>query len=156
MAEEHPNILFCTDFSDDANFAFFHALDQSRRNSANLHILHTILSPDAYSGPMVDHYQQEFDLLDEDLKREKVKEQAILALRLQYEPQVKPLAGYIFVVRFGSPDVEIIRYADENNIQMIVMGVVGKHSDNKGKLLKTAANVSRYAHCQVVTIGVSR
>lgn len=156
LNSEYKNILFCTDFSDDANFAFLHAIDQCKRYDASLHLMHIIISPDSYAGPLIDTDSIGLNINDPKEKRKKLEEQAAMALRLQYEPQMKELDNYIYVVRFGSPDVQIINYADENDINMIVLGVVGKLGSHKGRILKTAANVSRYANCQVVTIGVSK
>jgi nucleotide-binding universal stress UspA family protein len=156
LDSEYRNILFCTDFSDDANFAFTHALDQCKRYHSVLHLMHVALSPEAYAGPVVDPGSYNLDVGDEILKQKMVEDQARLALRLNYEPQMKNIIQYVFAVRFGSPDVQIINYARENNIDMIVLGVVGQMGDHKGRMLKTAANVSKYAPCRIVTIGVSK
>jgi hypothetical protein len=40
------NILFCTDFSEHANTAFDHAMDQARKYKATLHIFHAIMPSD--------------------------------------------------------------------------------------------------------------
>jgi len=153
---EYKNILFCSDFSDDANFAFLHAIDQCKRFNAKLHLMHIIISPDSYIGPLIDTGSMALNINDPKEKRSKLEEQAVLALRLQYEPQMRELDSYVYVIRFGSPDIQIINYANENDIQMIVLGVVGKLGSHKGRMLKTAANVSKYANCQVVTIGISK
>lgn len=150
------HILFCSDFSDDAHFAFSHAVYQCKTHQAKLHVMHVALSPDTYSGPMIEPVGQEGELPDEPKKIQKVTEQIRLALQLQYEPGLKEVGNYAFIVRYGSPDVEIIRYAQENEINMIVMGVVGRAGSHRGRLLRTAANVSKYSDCQVVTIGRSK
>jgi CheY-like chemotaxis protein/nucleotide-binding universal stress UspA family protein len=155
MNNRCENILFCSDFSDDANFAFSHAAYECKKYRAGLHIMHVILSPASYSGPAATMSLPELDHLDEESKKKKIEEQALLALKRHYEPKLLDSGIFAFAVRFGSPDVEIIKYATENNIQMIVLGVVGKPSAHRGRMLKTAANVAKYANCQVVTIGRS-
>jgi CheY-like chemotaxis protein len=149
------NILFCSDFSDDANFAFSHAAYECKKYRAGLHIMHVILSPASYTGPAANVSLPGLDQLDEASQKKKIEEQALLALKRHYEPKLLNSSGFFFAVRFGSPDVEIIRYAAENNIQMIVLGVVGRPAVHRGRMLKTAANVAKYANCQVVTIGRS-
>ena len=60
--------------------------------------------------------------------------------------------NYSFAVESGSPYVEIVRYAKKNDIDVIVMGAVGKYELNRMEFGSTAANVSRHAHCNVITI----
>ncbi|MDX9788217.1 MAG: response regulator [Desulfobacterales bacterium] len=149
------NILFCSDFSDDADFAFSHAAYECKKYGARLHVMHVILSPASYSGPAANMSLPGLDHLDEASKKKKIEEQALLALKRHYEPRILDSIAFVFAVRFGSPDVQIINYATENDIGMIVLGVVGKPSAHRGRMLKTAANVAKYANCQVVTIGRS-
>jgi nucleotide-binding universal stress UspA family protein len=156
MDQEYEDILFCTDFSDDANFAFLHAVDMCRKYDARLHLMHVVISLNAHSENSAN-----YDALDPDTpKVNHLKEQIVdkikSRLKRQYEARLSEIKGYQFAVRFGSADAQTIQYARENNIEMIVLGVVGRAGIHKGKMLKTAANVSRYAHCEVVTIGVSR
>ena len=53
---EYKNILFCTDFSEDANIAFLHALDLARKHDAKLHILHIPHSSYSYCRHIVDEH----------------------------------------------------------------------------------------------------
>ena len=53
---EYKNILFCTDFSEDAQIAFMHAFDLARKHKAKLHILHVAHSAYRYSRHIVDEY----------------------------------------------------------------------------------------------------
>ncbi|MDM8537140.1 universal stress protein [Desulfobacterales bacterium HSG17] len=153
---KYKRILFCSDFSEDANFAFQHAVDFCLKHKAELRILYIIKSLKHYSGPMIDFNLPDFESWNDDTKREKIVEQALASLRLNYEPHLKKVENYVFAIRFGSPDVEILNYARENDIWIIVLGVVGQTGGTKGRILKTAANVSKYAPCQVVTIGTSK
>jgi nucleotide-binding universal stress UspA family protein len=85
--------------------------------------------------------------LDEEFKR-RAKE----ALKEAYENKLGDFDNYQFVVKSGSPDVEIIRYAKENAVDMIVMGVLGKAEQDRMAHGSTVANVSKYAHCHVIAI----
>lgn len=150
---EYKNILFCTDFSDDANIAFLHALDLARRHHARLHILHVPHSPFTYSRNVVDEHvpaekaQEGQAFLDEEILREAEKN-----LRAAYESKLGDWKDSVFVVRGGSPHVEIIRYARHNNIDVIVMGALGKSPADREMHGSTVANVSKYAHCQVMAV----
>ena len=58
----------------------------------------------------------------------------------------------MYVTKSGSPDVEIIRYAKRNEIDVIVMGALGKSEQDRIVHGSTVSNVSKYAHCHVVAI----
>ena len=60
---------------------------------------------------------------------------------------------HTFVVKVGSPDVEIIKYADENQADLIILGTAGRNEKQRLTNTKTAANVSKFANCQIITIG---
>ncbi len=62
------------------------------------------------------------------------------------------IPGHEFVVKIGSPDVEVIRYAKQNHIDMIVMGALGIPHKERATRIRTAANVSKFAPCQVIVI----
>ena len=59
---------------------------------------------------------------------------------------------YQFIVKSGSPDVEIIRYAKKNDIDVIVMGALGKSEQDRIVHGSTVENVSKFAHCHVIAI----
>lgn len=55
-------------------------------------------------------------------------------------------------VRSGNPAQEIIRYAKENNIDMIVIGTAGHSGVEHIMFGSTAETVVRGAHCSVLTV----
>lgn len=150
---EYTNILFCTDFSEDANIAFLHALKLAARFGARLHIIHVPHSPFVYAKNIVDEHilegkseegQAFFD--------QEIVDEAQIKLRREYEGRMGDFRSHTFVVACGSPEIEIIRYARKNNIDLIVMGALGKADVNKLEHGSTLASVSRYAHCHVMAI----
>ncbi len=151
------NILFCTDFSEHANTAFDHAMDQARKYKAKLHIFQVIMPSDpcGYSivakKPPPDNANGDANgsaETDEDLAQ-----QAIGALKLKYlELLNDSIPDYEFIVKIGSPDVEVIDYATRNNIDMIILGALGVPEKDRTTRVRTAANVSKYAPCEVVVI----
>lgn len=149
---EYKNILFCTDFSEDANIAFFHALDLAKRHNARLHILHVPHSSYSYCKHIVDEHVPEGSPGGEAFYGEEIEEKAREVLREEYEKRLGDYGDYSFVVKSGSPDIEIIRYAKKNDIDVIVMGALGKSELDRIVHGSTVANVSKYAHCHVIAI----
>jgi universal stress protein A len=147
------NILFCTDFSEHANTAFDHAMDQAKKYNAKLHLFHVIMPADpcGYSKRIksTDPAESSGSAESED----DLIQQAIGALKLKYSEFLNDsIRGYEFVVKMGSPDVEVVRYAKQNQIDMIIMGALGIPEKDRATRIRTAANVSKFAPCQVVVI----
>ncbi|MFC1535100.1 universal stress protein [Thermodesulfobacteriota bacterium] len=149
---QYKNILFCTDFSEDANIAFQHALELARKYNARLHILHIPHSSYTYLRQVVDEHVSEEAESGEAFYNEKIEQKAKEALQEAYEKRFDDFQDYIFVVKNGAPDVEIIRYARKNDIDVIVMGALGKSERDRIEHGSTVANVSKYAHCHVIAI----
>ena len=149
---KYKKILYCTDFSEDANIAFLHALDLAKKYNASLHILHIPHSSYAYLRHVVNEHVPEGSEGGEAFFDEKIMKTAEDALRKAYEKRLGDFKDYIFVVKNGSPDIEIIRYAKKNEIDVIVMGALGKSEQDRMVHGSTVENVSKYAHCHVIAI----
>jgi universal stress protein A len=149
---KYKNILFCTDFSEDADIAFLHALDLAKKYNAKLHILHVPHSSYSYYKHIVDEHIPEGAPGGEAFYDKEVEERAGKALKDAYAKKLGDFKNYQFVIRCGSPDVEIIRYAKKNGIDVIVMGALGKSELDRIEHGSTVANVSKYAHCHVIAI----
>lgn len=150
---ESRNILFCTDFSEHANTAFDHAVDQAKKYEAKLHIFHVIMPSDPCGYSIVDEKPPPDSADDSADSDENLAQQAIGALKLKYLEQLNDsIPDYEFVVKIGSPDVEVIDYATRNNIDMIILGALGIPEKDRATRVRTAANVSKYAPCEVVVI----
>lgn len=149
---EYQNVLFCTDFSEDANIAFLHALDLAQKHHAMLHILHIPHSSYTYVRHIVDEHIPEGSKGGEAFFDEEIVKRAEEALEKEYGKRLGDFKNYRFVVRNGSPDIEIIRYAKKNKIDVIVMGALGKSEIDRIEHGSTVANVSKYAHCHVIAI----
>jgi nucleotide-binding universal stress UspA family protein len=145
----YKNILYCTDFSDDADIAFTHALDLAQRHGAKLYLLHIIHSP----------YQIRRDIVDEYVSKDttggltqEVLDEARNDLETRYVPRMGDLKGYELVALGGIPFVEIIRFAKKKDIDIIVMGAQGKSDIDRQSFGSTVENVARRAHCHVAAI----
>ncbi|MFZ2448039.1 MAG: universal stress protein [Syntrophobacteraceae bacterium] len=148
---DYKNILYCTDFSEDANIAFLHALNLARKYNAKLHILHVPHSSFQYARNVVDEDIPEGQGKDgQAFFDQGIMDEAQINLRTAYLDRLGDFKAYEFVIACGAPDIEIIRYAKRNDIDLIVMGALGKSDfEDRGK---TVASVSRYAHCHVMAI----
>ena len=149
---EYKNILFCTDFSEDAHIAFLHALDMAKKHGARLHILHIPHSSYSYMRHVVDEHVPEGSPDKESFFNEKVEAKALEAMNKEYGDRLSGFSNYVMVVKVGSPDIEIIRYAKKNAIDVIVMGALGRSEQDRIEHGSTVANVSKYAHCHVIAI----
>lgn len=154
---EYQNILLCTDYSKDAEAAFIHAFDQANKYGAKLHILNVIPSINPCGLQIFKKTMSKSDAKKESDKiDESYRLQELGALKKVYHNRVGPSIGHEFIIKVGSPDVEIIKYSGKNNIDMIILGTIGHHENKRRTFVRTAENVSKYANCQVITIGSSK
>ena len=150
---ENRNILICTDFSKHAETAFNHAMDQAKKYRAKLHVFHVIMPSDPRgnsnsknsAAPGTSHELEETE--------KNLIQQTIGALKQKYMDRIKyNIKEYEFLVKIGTPDVEIVQYAKEQNIDVIILGALGIPEKDRATRIRTAANVSKFAPCQVIVI----
>ena len=147
---QYSNILYCSDFSEESEMAFHHAVDFCQRYDARLHIIHVLHSEYKYMRHIVDEYVsagKTEQAADEDLMQ-----QAEADLKSRYGDRLENCSQVDFCVRVGVPFVEIVRYARENKVDFIVMGASGSSELNKQTFGSTVENVARRAHCHVMAI----
>jgi len=151
---KYQNILFCTDYSKDAEVAFIHAFDQANKYEAKLHILN-VMVPVNPCGLQI--FNKPLSKAESKKASDKIDEhyrlQELGGLKKVYHKRCRDIIDYEFIVKVGSPDVEILKYSEENDIDMIILGTAGRHETKRVTYIRTAANVSKYADCQVITIG---
>jgi len=147
---QYSNILYCSDFSEEAEMAFHHAVDFCQRYGATLHMLHVLHSGYKYMRHVVDEYVDENK--EEQVADEKLIEQAEADLKSRYGDRLEACKQVVFAVRVGVPFVEIVRYARENKVDFIVMGASGSSELDKQTFGSTVENVARRAHCHVMAI----
>lgn len=137
-------ILFCTDFSENANLAFSYAIDAARRRPGSvLYLLHIIPEPDAQFWKT---YLYEIDGLDEKAKRdidERIKE--------SYLPRVPEGMDLRVEFRIGKDHAEILDFARKNKIDLIVLGREGHGSSLRRTFFgDVAEKVTAKADCAVL------
>lgn len=149
---KYKNVLFCTDLSEDANIAFRHALDLAKRHNARLHVFHVPHSSYVYCRHFVNEHTPEDAPEGEAIYSEEIKQRAEQAIKDTYGKELTDYPDHVVIVKSGAPDVEIVRYAKKNDIDVIVMGALGKSEQDRIEHGSTVANVSKYAHCHVIAI----
>ena len=150
---EYKNILICTDFSEHANTALVHAVDWAKKDNAKLHIFNVIMPDDPCGNSTVEKTAESDDSGDAAPNGGDIIQQTIGALKLKYKDSLRAyLKDFEFVVKIGTPDVEIIKYAKQNEIDMIILGALGIPEKDRATRVRTAANVSKFAPCEVVVV----
>jgi nucleotide-binding universal stress UspA family protein len=139
------NILFCTDFSQNADFAFDYAIDiAKRRPGSTLHLLHVIPEPEAQFWQT---YLYEVDGLDEKARKDMADK-----IDKTYRSSLPEGIELHTTTRIGQPDAEILKMAGEINADLLVIGRQG--SSSWGTLLfgNVTENIARHANCAVLII----
>ena len=118
---KYKKVLFCTDFSDNADYAFDFAYGIAKRDGGILYILHVI--------PYNPHqaYAESF-ITTEDLKKiqKAVEEDTANNYKERYEKKIEEGIPYEFVTKSGREDEEILIFAKQENVDIIVMGTHGR------------------------------
>ena len=148
----YKNILFCTDFSEDANMAFVQAFELAKRDDAKLHIIHIPHSPYAYCRHIVDEHIPEGISAGETFYDDEIERRALAALKKVYGVKMKDFRNFVYIIKMGSPDVEILRYARKNQVDLIVMGCRGKFEKDRFDRGSAVEKVAKYAHCHVIPV----
>lgn len=139
-------ILFATDFSECAKAAQDYAAALAEQFQAELHVLHVMpdiamMMPDpgtALSLPQ--NY-----LLD-------LKTEAQKSLDKLLPDASKRGISAVRNVRMGNPFVEIVKYAEENGIDLIVVGTHGRGALMHLLLGSVAEKIVRKAKCPVLSV----
>lgn len=139
-------VLFCTDFSENADRAFPHALRAAALNpGAELHLLHVIPEPSAqfWKGYIYD--------LDADVDAQ-ARREIDRKLADAYRPRIPPSLPLVIAMRIGEAGQNILSYAEENHIDLLVIGRQGGTSVGKLLFGNVTERVVRKAPCPVLVV----
>ena len=140
------HILYCTDFSENADRAFPYALRATTRNpGATLHLLHVIPEPSAqfWKGYIYD--------VDEDVDAQ-AKREIDEKLAVTYRPRIPADLPFVIAMRIGDASQNILDYASAEHIDLIVLGRQGTSSVGKLFFGNVTDRVTRRAPCPVLMI----
>lgn len=138
-------ILIPTDGSDPARPAVEMAVGLAETHGAKLHVLYIVDQPTTVSG-MGEGFSGLDDLLD---ALEERGHQATKAIVEQArERNIETTAA----VRRGNPPDDILSYAEDNDIDVIVMGTHGRTGVKRALLGSVTENVVRHSEIPVLTV----
>ncbi len=136
-------ILAATDFSECSGHALRYACEMAEVFGAELHLLSVIEIP-AGAYP-------EFGISVRDIESGLIRSAEKSLSELPVHKWKDKLTVSRSVVR-GAPFVEIVRYAREHDIDLIVMGTHGRGAITHMLMGSTAERVVRKAPCPVLTV----
>ena len=134
-------ILVPCDFSDTSVAAVRYAIALARNFGARLHFLHV-------GDRAQSQFESEFPIGLEGAVGDAVRERLLRIVTPQEEVELNPE----FAVRPGTPAAEIVRYAQDANIDLIVMGTHGRGLVGHMVMGSVAEKVVRTASCPVLTV----
>ncbi len=125
MIPQIKKILYATDLTKNSAYAFYYAVDVAKKHDAEIIILHTIEpAPASVFGTRTDkaeHSQQEVstEVIRNRIRKfcEKVEEKSSLACVMLVTKTL---------VQVGYPPEEILKAADEEKCDLIILGSHGK------------------------------
>ncbi len=158
MLPLYKNILIPTDFSENSNLAFRHAVMLARQNNAQIYLLHVIPPLDQSMKNYLSTYMDQ-KIVDEMEQNKMQSHQEDLKKELQNFTQTElgdfpeDLKRFVCItVEVGQPVAKILEVAVEKDIDVIVMGTHGRGIIEHAFLGSVAEKVLRKAHCPVFVV----
>jgi len=142
---EIRKILLPTDFTEGALAALPYAANMAKSFGAKLYVLHVIYDMSAASGLHVPHVS--LDAMYEELKKGSEKEIGKFGAEM-----LKEFKDVETRVVMGVPYEEILNFARDNGIDIIIMGTHGRSGLDRVIFGSTAEKVVRNAQCPVLTV----
>ena len=142
---ELKQVVYTTDFSDFSGAALKYALSFCTEYKAKLYVVH-VIEPPTYYPEYHDYVPIVEDLLVRAKERMNKELDDVKKLAGQQEMEVEGL------IREGTPFVEIIKAARENEIDLIVIATHGRTGLSHAIFGSTAEKVIRGAPCPVLSI----
>ena len=138
-------ILVPTDFSDTSEIALQYAIALVEEFRASLHLLHVveaIVAGDTLPSPLTSREEVErtIEATAWDDLRSLLPREDFTRLHAQ------------LALEWGTPFVEIVRYAKEHDIELIAMGTHGRSRVQQLLMGSVAENVVRNSPCAVLTV----
>lgn len=142
-------ILYCTDFSENSRIAGRYAQAYAKAFSSDLLVLHVIQSWEGFPS-----YQDRFkdDIQQIIRKAEESVAAELTLLGDEFSQDAKAVATFS---RMGIPAREIVRLADEESVDLIVMGTRGRTGLKHVLLGSVAENVIKISRCPVLVARAS-
>lgn len=141
-------ILVAVDGSSPSFNASDYAIDLAKGNDAELIVLY-ILSPVPYSQFEYANIGRMKEI--ETIEKEKAQQEVVNKVK-QKATQEKVSVKTDVLIKYTSVVKEIVEYAENNKVDMIVIGSRGKTGFKKMLLGSVASGVVTYSHCPVLVV----
>ncbi len=138
-------ILFPTDFSEGSTNALHYAVDFTKHYNAKLYILHIIYDITKATELHIPH-------ISADQLYKELNEWALKEIDTYCIEEIRGLPDVEKKVVKGIPYEEIIKFANEEKIDIVVMGTHGRVGLERFFFGSTAEKVVRRAPCPVMTV----
>jgi nucleotide-binding universal stress UspA family protein len=118
---KYKKVLFCTDFSENSDYAFEFAFGIAKRDEGFLYILHVI--PHIPNQEMLRGYVSEDTLsnIEKDLGQELEDN-----YKEHYTKKIEDAVRFEVVTKSGREDEEILKFAKDEKVDIIVVGTHGR------------------------------
>jgi universal stress protein A len=155
------NILVPTDFSDSANAALSQAVKLASLSGGKITLLHVIfiekIKEDLLGLDALENLARVMNTPESEAPYTPTNPVDSLKKTAQERLQetignVAPEVKIETVVAEGRPSVEVVKYAAEHGVDLIVMGTHGRSGLGKAFLGSVADNVIRQAECPVMVV----
>ena len=143
----YKKVLFCTDFSDNADHAFEYAYGVAKRDEGLLYMLHVI--PDNPHQACADRFlgaeaaEKIQGAIQEDLDTN---------YRKRYVSKLAEGVSFEIVTKSGREDGEILEFAKKEQVDIIVMGTHGRTGMEHVFFGSVAEKVIRHSPIPVLVI----
>ncbi len=141
-------ILVAVDGSSPSFNASDYAIDLAKRNDAELIVLY-ILSPVPYSQFEYANIGRMNEI--ETIEKEKAQQEVVNKVK-QKATEDKVSVKTDVLIKYTSVVKEIVEYAENKKVDMIVIGSRGKTGFKKMLLGSVASGVVTYSHCPVLVV----
>ncbi len=142
---EFKKILFATDFSEGSSNALPYAVSIAKQYGAKLYFVHVMYDVVKTSGWYVPHVSM--DELYRDMEKN-----AKAQLEKSFIEEMRGFKDVENVVLQGTPYEEISRFAEENKIDLVIIGTHGRKGLDRMLFGSTAEQVVRFSPCPVLTV----
>ncbi len=143
------SVMVPIDFSENSRKAARYGVEIARDRKAKLYLLHVInqrlidtvqeLSLKGYKGDFLEAIRNMLQAREADL-RDFVPEGSLEGMEVEY------------CIRKGKPGDEILRFAAENELQLIVIGTQGRSAIKEALMGSAARTVVNRAKCPVLVV----
>jgi nucleotide-binding universal stress UspA family protein len=159
MIPRIKKILYATDLSENSAFAFRYAINSAQQHGAKIHILNVL--EEIKTNILAAYFELEKLQEIREKGKQEIKDQIQKRLEtfcqreLMKDPECRDLVATTEVVE-GDPAAEILRKADELEVDLVVMGTHGKGLLEHAFLGSVAEKILHRIKIPVLTIPIPK